>query len=91
MEDDDDNSSESSDNVKVRITGLGSKTSQTSSSIFSRLGGKSNDDHTVTKQIKPILKNTAKNVSWNCKQTNLKGLKLHYSRARNVDLLNRPL
>ncbi|XP_061387659.1 uncharacterized protein C19orf47 homolog [Musca vetustissima] len=55
-------SSTSSDNVKVRITGLGSK-SQTSSSIFSRLGGKEEDVAAVTKQIKPILKNTAKNVS----------------------------
>lgn len=53
-------SSTSSDNVKVRITGLGSK-SQTSSSIFSRLGGKEEDVAAVTKQIKPILKNTAKN------------------------------
>ncbi|XP_073824128.1 uncharacterized protein [Musca autumnalis] len=54
-------SSTSSDNVKVRITGLGNK-SQTSSSIFSRLGGKEEDAATtVTKQIKPILKNTAKN------------------------------
>lgn len=58
---DDDSSTNSTDNVKMRITGVGSKTIQTSSSIFSRLGGKSTED-TVTKQIKPILKNTAKNV-----------------------------
>lgn len=57
-----DMSLENTDNVKMRITGVGSKTIQTSSSIFSRLGGKSNDDQTITKEIKPILKNTAKNV-----------------------------
>lgn len=61
LEDDNETSSEGSD-IKMRITGVGSKTIQTSASIFSRLGGKSSDD-TVTKQIKPILKNTAKNVS----------------------------
>lgn len=58
--DNDESSSEGSD-VKMRITGIGTKTIQTSTSIFSRLGDKSNDD-IVTKQIKPILKNTAKNV-----------------------------
>lgn len=61
LEDDNGSSSESCDHVRMRITGVGSKTPQTSASIFSRLGGKSGDD-TVTKQIKPILKNTAKNV-----------------------------
>ncbi|KAM7354472.1 uncharacterized protein ACRADG_006121 isoform 1-T1 [Cochliomyia hominivorax] len=60
LDDNDDSSTNSSDNVKMRITGVGSKTIQTSASIFSRLGGKSHED-TVTKQIKPILKNTAKN------------------------------
>ncbi|XP_065357916.1 uncharacterized protein C19orf47 [Calliphora vicina] len=56
----DDSSSGSSDNVRMRITGVGNKTIQTTGSIFSRLGGKSSED-TVSKQIKPILKNTAKN------------------------------
>lgn len=54
-------SSASSGNVKVKITGIGNK-SQTSSSIFSRLGGKEGEVVAVTKEIKPILKNTAKNV-----------------------------
>ncbi|XP_023300208.2 uncharacterized protein C19orf47 homolog [Lucilia cuprina] len=62
LEDNNDSSSlDSMDNVKMRITGLGSKSLQTSSSIFSRLGGKSSDEATVSKEIKPILKNTAKN------------------------------
>ncbi|XP_013099832.1 uncharacterized protein C19orf47 homolog [Stomoxys calcitrans] len=59
-EDSSESSSVSSGNVKVKITGIGNKT-QTSSSIFSRLGGKEDDAVAMTKQIKPILKNTAKN------------------------------
>ncbi|XP_075149752.1 uncharacterized protein LOC142223784 [Haematobia irritans] len=59
-EDSSGSSTGSSGKVKVKITGVGNKT-QTSSSIFSRLGGKEDDVIAMTKQIKPILKNTAKN------------------------------
>lgn len=51
--------------VKISFGGLGSN-SMTSSSIFSRLGGKNQDSITVPveRSLKPILKNSQRNVSW---------------------------
>ncbi|XP_054745004.1 uncharacterized protein C19orf47 homolog [Anastrepha obliqua] len=56
-------------NVRVRITGVGGKDVKTtnSSSIFSRLGGKTqvdaDDDLIIAKHIKPILKNASKTTN----------------------------
>ena len=53
-------------NVQVRVTGVGGNNSKpvAGSSIFSRLGGKSQEDADndliIAKHIKPILKNTSK-------------------------------
>ncbi|XP_036321796.1 uncharacterized protein C19orf47 homolog isoform X2 [Rhagoletis pomonella] len=55
-------------NVRVRITGVdGSNKTTSSSSIFSRLGGKtqgdSDDELVIAKHIKPILKNAPKTIN----------------------------
>ncbi|XP_011191154.2 uncharacterized protein C19orf47 [Zeugodacus cucurbitae] len=56
-------------NVQVRVTGVGGSNNKapTGSSIFSRLGGKSqgdaDNDLIMAKHIKPILKNTSKTTS----------------------------
>lgn len=53
-------------NVQVRITGVDGSKTTSSSSIFSRLGGKtkgdSEDDLEIAKHIKPILKNAPKTI-----------------------------
>uniref|UniRef100_A0A1A9Z9F4 SAM domain-containing protein n=1 Tax=Glossina pallidipes TaxID=7398 RepID=A0A1A9Z9F4_GLOPL len=49
------------EHIKIHITGLGNKRISNSTSIFSRLGGKTEESLMVPKEIKPILKKTAKN------------------------------
>uniref|UniRef100_A0A1A9VZS8 SAM domain-containing protein n=1 Tax=Glossina brevipalpis TaxID=37001 RepID=A0A1A9VZS8_9MUSC len=55
------NTSNNLEHIKIHITGLGNKRTSNSTSIFSRLGGKTEESLTVPKEIKPILKKTAKN------------------------------
>ncbi|KAL9927192.1 uncharacterized protein ACN427_009872 isoform 1-T1 [Glossina fuscipes fuscipes] len=55
------NTSNTLEHIKIHITGLGNKRISNSTSIFSRLGGKTEESMMVPKEIKPILKKTAKN------------------------------
>uniref|UniRef100_A0A1B0FHM5 SAM domain-containing protein n=1 Tax=Glossina morsitans morsitans TaxID=37546 RepID=A0A1B0FHM5_GLOMM len=55
------NTSNNLEHIKIHITGLGNKRISNSTSIFSRLGGKTEESLMVPKEIKPILKKTAKN------------------------------
>nr|XP_016998548.2 uncharacterized protein LOC108058366 [Drosophila takahashii] len=57
-------SSSGESSVRVHITGV-SKTPETSSGVFARLGGKQSSDVTLTKEIKSILKNTQRSVTKN--------------------------